>query len=193
MSKKYKVGLTVIIIFALLGISSYIYLKTKTDGKPKEIKNSDCDTSNSQTCQVDLKSATTVDSTKTKVGSFGDTVKIDQNIYLSQKLKFKLTFTPIWANAKVVETIPSDSAEGKVEFKLPTTDQQFKDKTATPLTIYVYKAGSAPKNNNLLNKISGNSQDEYYFSSWEQAPADLGAITEKEIARIAGTLEIIGQ
>lgn len=191
MSKKYKVGLAVIIIFALLGISSYIYLKTRLVEKPKEIKNSDCDTSNSQTCQIDLKSATTVETTKTTVGSFGDTQKIDQNIYLSQKLKFKLTFTPIWADAKVIETIPFDSAEGKVEFKLPTTDKQFSDKTATALTIFVYKTGSAPEGNNLLNKISSDAQNEYYFSSWEQAPSDLGAITEKEIARIAGTLEII--
>jgi hypothetical protein len=188
--KKYKIGLIIIVVFLVIGLASFAYLKTK-QVPSEELKNSDCDTSTSQTCSVDLKSATTIQTTKTTVGSFGDTQKIDQNIYSSQKLKFKLDFTPIWAEAKVVETIPFETAVGKVEFKLPTTDSSFPDKLAPALTIYVYKVGEGPKDNTMLNKITQSDVYEYYFTSWQLEPSDLGMITEKEIARVANTLEVI--
>jgi hypothetical protein len=186
MKKKYLIGLIIIIIFAITGAVAFYYLKKQN----QPVKNSDCDTSTSGTCTVDFKSATTVQTTKTQIGSFGNAQKIKQNIYSSDKLGFQMTFTDIWKDAKVVETIPAAQAEGKVEFKLPTKDALYQDGLATAMTIYVYKKGSAPTDNPLLSKITENATSEYYYLPWDKIPTDLGQFTEKEIAREASTLKL---
>jgi len=189
MAKKYKIGLIIILVFLIVGLGALYYINENNQQAP--IKNSDCDTSTNDTCKVDLKSATTVQTTKTQVGSFGKPQKIDQNVYSSDKLGFQLTFTPVWSEAKVVETIPASPADGKVEFKLSTKDGKYPDGLASALTIYVYKVGSAPKDNPLLTKITDNGKLEYYYTIWEQTPSDLGQFPEKEIAKTASTLKLL--
>ncbi len=186
--KKFKIGLVVIIVFAILAVVTLVLVK-KYRVEPK--KTEQCETGEATTCKIDLKDAATIEATKTTVGSFGDKEKIKNNIYSNEKLKFKISFPQNWSSALVKETIPSGNSEGMIEFQLPTSDTVYNGYISA-LVITFYKKASYNPTNSLEMKLAENTEYVVSYRAWEQPPSD-SPITEKEIATIASSFEFMNK
>ena len=120
------------------------------------------------------------------------------NIYQNKDYKFSLTFTDAWRGYEVVksQTIPQ-GAEAGYDVLLSTSDRNYKAAKggkAVPLSIYVYKEASWEQNKNSARSTEISRGDGYVFtySIWEETPADLRSITEKEIINVIKTFKYLG-
>ena len=183
--KKFKLASIIILVFVVIAIVALVLIK-----KEKKKVAPACDTAGATTCKIDLKDASTIEATKTTIGSFGDKAKITQNIYQNDKFKFKITFTDIWKDAQVKETIPGTNSLGVIEFQLPTTDKGFENSLATALKITLYDKNNYTPSSSLEMKLAEDTNYIVTYQTWERAPLD-ATITEKEAADTAATFEFI--
>lgn len=185
--KKFKVGLIIIVALLIAVIATLFILNRYKKDEPKA--EPVCETGEATTCKVDLQDASTVEATKTTVGSFGDKDKISNNIYQNDKFKFQITFSDFWNDAQVKETIPGTNSEGQIEFQVPTTDKAYQG-YAPALTITLYKKDAYNPSSPFEMKLTENTNYIVTYRTWDQPPTD-ATITEKEVANTATRFKFI--
>ncbi|MFH1855443.1 MAG: hypothetical protein ABH810_03525 [bacterium] len=188
MKRKSKIGIVIIIVFALAGAAAF-YLIKKENKKVEP----DCETGESTICEVDLKGGSEPTTTKTTVGSFDDRVKKNSSLYKNDKFSFEMTFGSIWNGSKVRETVPSEPAEGKIEFFLPTKDKVFKDGLAPAITLRIFNKSDYKESNNesFEMQLADNGKYVVVYKIWEGTPSDLVQFTEKELSSTAATFKFL--
>ncbi len=186
MKKKYKLGLIVVLVFLVIALVAVVLIK-KNQAK-STIAPEACDSAGATTCKVDLKDASTPQTTKTTVGSFSEKQKITSNLYKNDKYKFEITFNDTWQNAQIKENPAAGSSLASYEFQLPTNDKNFADGYASALVIAIYPKDSYTPTSSLEMKLAENTQYIVSYRAWQQAPID-ARVSEKEVANTAATFK----
>jgi hypothetical protein len=180
MTAKSKIALTIIVACLVIGGIALVLLKIES---PKSSGESTSDTT-----------ALTTDTTMPTSSPTASATAGDWHSYQNTDYGFALTFGSAWQGYQVVKDVNNPmGVTASYAFSLKTTDQS-QGPLATPLTIYVYKQADfdAIDNSALPGTKVGSSKGYVFtYKTWNEAPSDLGGLTDKAIADVIKTFKIL--
>jgi len=121
----------------------------------------------------------------------------DSMVYKNTDYGFKVTFPPS-LKGYAVEKTPTDQTGviAKYSVLLPTGDNNYKNKIASKaiaMEFYVYDPAvwaKTQKDGVRSTEIIEGEKYVYTYSIWEESPADLKTITDKDFVKIIETFEL---
>ena len=179
MQTKYKIAIGVVIVGAIgAGVVGYLINKQ-----------SNCDNCVNET-NLDINEAgEPASASPQSVPSKTVGTSPSDYLYQNEAFNFKITLSEAWKGYTVTQKKSDDpSAEAQFDFVLPLSTS-----SATALKIFVYKTAAWPNASKEIApiKLLENAAYVYAYKTWDSPPADLGQITEKEIADRLKTFALI--
>lgn len=133
-------------------------------------------------------SDTAVVSSQSAISATATVKPSDSLVYKNTDYGFQITFNDVWKGYTVRPIDFRDSyARAILGVYLPNENK-------SPLTIYVFEKNvwdKIDKSTSRSTKVAENSAYVFSYSTWEEPPANLVIITDKEIANIIKSFTII--
>jgi hypothetical protein len=183
MRKKNKLVFIYIIAVVVLALVGLYIINHKTAQTSTDIQASQ--TASSQAIAIEGQASQSASKT---VGA--SATATDPNLYTNTKYGFSISLKDGWSGYSAVSSANRpDWAQEEVDFTIKASD----GKTYTPLMVYIVDISSYSESlatSVHATKITQGTKYVYLYSTWEQTPSSLIALTDKSIANTIKTFKL---
>lgn len=177
MKTKYKIVLWLCLFLIVIIVSCLILIKIESNKKADDL--ADGGTPAGDQAGEAISSATATSAVRN--------VAEEDGAKKQSQTSFEIYFPASWGNIEVVEGDLKDGVK-IVEYKIKTTDDSYKEGSATIITVRQYAKSSMDK---IGTSIASSDDYDFHYTTWEKAPSDLMQITEKELASVLETFRVL--
>ena len=163
----------------------------------KNHKDESASSANNDTTQVATLSGTSAIASQTAASTVAKTKPDDPMVYKNSDYGFQITF-PVSMSGFTIKKTQTDQAGiiAKYSILLSTSDKNYKnllDSKAIAMEIYIYDPvfwAKPAKEGVHSSEITKSEKYVYTYSIWEESPADLKTITDKDFVKTIETFKL---